>query len=159
MSLYQEKMRQACQIVQEEGVDVWLIIARETVMNNDPVLQLISPVDFGGMTCVFITKDGQSIALASQLDHLGLEQTETYDEVVDYGLDFEAGFFAMMERLAPHTVALNYSRDVAADGLTHGMYLYLMELFQKCGFDGQIVSAEHITVILRGGIQVEQDMI
>ena len=63
MSLYQEKMRQACQIVQEEGVDVWLIIARETVMNNDPVLQLISPVDFGGMTCVFITKDGQSIAL------------------------------------------------------------------------------------------------
>ena len=55
MSLYQEKMRQACQIVQEEGVDVWLIIARETVMNNDPVLQLISPVDFGGMTCVFIT--------------------------------------------------------------------------------------------------------
>lgn len=48
MSLYQEKMRQACQIVQEEGVDVWLIIARETVMNNDPVLQLISPVDFGG---------------------------------------------------------------------------------------------------------------
>lgn len=53
------------------------------------------------MTCVFITKDGQSIALASQLDHLGLEQTETYDEVVDYGLDFEAGFFAMMERLAP----------------------------------------------------------
>ena len=46
-------------------------------MNNDPVLQLISPVDFGGMTCVFITKDGQSIALASQLDHLGLEQTET----------------------------------------------------------------------------------
>lgn len=58
---------------------------RETVMNNDPALQLISPVDFGGMTCVFITKDGQSIALASQLDHLGLEQTETYDEVVDYG--------------------------------------------------------------------------
>ena len=150
MSLYQEKMRQACQIVQEEGVDVWLIIARETVMNNDPVLQLISPVDFGGMTCVFITKDGQSIALASQLDHLGLEQTETYDEVVDYGLDFEAGFFAMMERLAPHTVALNYSRDVAADGLTHGMYLYLMELFQKCGFDGQIVSAEHIIGKLRG---------
>ena len=119
-------------------------------MNNDPVLQLISPVDFGGMTCVFITKDGQSIALASQLDHLGLEQTETYDEVVDYGLDFEAGFFAMMERLAPHTVALNYSRDVAADGLTHGMYLYLMELFQKCGFDGQIVSAEHIIGKLRG---------
>ena len=60
MSLYQEKMRQACQIVQEEGVDVWLIIARETVMNNDPVLQLISPVDFGGMTCVFITKIGRA---------------------------------------------------------------------------------------------------
>lgn len=30
------------------------------------------------------------------------------------------------------------------------MYLYLMELFQKCGFDGQIVSAEHIIGKLRG---------
>ena len=27
MNLYQEKMRQACGIVKEEGVDVWLIIA------------------------------------------------------------------------------------------------------------------------------------
>ena len=84
MNLYQEKMRQACGIVKEEGVDVWLIIARETIMNNDPVLQLLSPVEFGGMTCVFITREGRSIALASQLDNVGLEQTQTYDEVVCY---------------------------------------------------------------------------
>ena len=88
MTQYQEKMRQACGIVQEEGVDVWLIIARETIMNNDPVLQLISPVEFGGMTCIFITREGSSIALASQLDNVGLEQTKTYDEIVCYGMDF-----------------------------------------------------------------------
>ena len=150
MNLYQEKMRQACGIVQEEGVDVWLIIARETIMNNDPVLQLISPVEFGGMTCIFITREGSSIALASQLDNVGLEQTKTSDEIVCYGMDFEAGFAAMMQRLAPKTVALNYSRDVAADGLTHGMYLYLMELFTKCGFNGEITSAERIIGKLRG---------
>lgn len=119
-------------------------------MNNDPVLQLLSPVEFGGMTCVFITREGRSIALASQLDNVGLEQTQTYDEVVCYGLDFEKGFADMMQRLAPKTIALNYSRDVAADGLTHGMYLYLQELFAKCGFDGEVVSAERIIGKLRG---------
>ena len=69
----------------------------------------LSPVEFGGMTCVFITREGRSIALASQLDNVGLEQTQTYDEVVCYGLDFEKGFADMMQRLAPKTIALNYS--------------------------------------------------
>lgn len=150
MTLHQEKMRQAQAIVREEGVDLWLTLARETIMNNDPVLPLLCPVEFGGITGLFITGEGRTIALASQLDHLGLEQTGVCDEVVNYGADFEAGFAALLARLAPGTIALNYSRDVAADGLTHGMYLYLTALLERCGFAGKLISAEGIIGKLRG---------
>lgn len=150
MNLYREKVLQASKIVAEEGVDLWMTIGRETVMNSDPVIPLICPVDFGGMTCILVTKSGESIALASQLDNVGLEQVGAYDRVVSYGLDFEGGFAAMLQELAPKSIALNYSRDVAADGLTHGLYLYLMELFEKIGYTGEVVSSERIIRKLRG---------
>ena len=150
MMLQREKVLQAIDIVREENVDVWLTIARETSMNNDPVIPLISNVEFGGMTCVFITASGTSICLASQLDSLGMSQGGMYDEVVDYGLDFEGGFEAMLKRLAPKTLALNYSHDVAADGLSHGLYLYVTDLLKRFGCDCEIVSAENIIGKLRG---------
>ena len=150
MMLQREKVLQAIDIVREENVDVWLTIARETSMNNDPVIPLISNVEFGGMTCVFITASGDSICLASQLDSLGMSQGGMYDEVVDYGLDFEGGFEAMLKRLNPRTLALNYSHDVAADGLSHGLYLYVTELLKRFGCACEIVSAENIIGKLRG---------
>lgn len=150
MLLQREKVLQAINIVREEKVDVWMTIARETSMNNDPVIPLISNVDFGGMTCVCITAEGKSICLASQLDSLGMSQGGMYDEVVDYGLDFEAGFAALMERLKPATMALNYSHDVAADGLTHGLYLYVTSLLERFSPNTKVVSAENIIGKLRG---------
>jgi len=150
MMLQREKVLQAIDIVREENVDVWLTIARETSMNNDPVIPLISNVEFGGMTCVFITSKGESICLASQLDSLGMSQGGMYDEVIDYGLDFEGGFEKMLQRLQPGTLALNYSHDVAADGLSHGLYLYVTELLKRFGCECEIVSAENIIGKLRG---------
>lgn len=145
-----EKVQQAKGIVKEENVDVWLTFARESSMNSDPVIPLISNVDFGGYTCVFITAKGESICLANQLDSFGMSQGGMFDEVVDYGYDFEAGFEAMLKRLQPGTMALNYSMDVAADGLTHGMYLYITGLLAKFSPDTKIVSAENIIGKLRG---------
>ncbi|MEG1206672.1 MAG: M24 family metallopeptidase [Angelakisella sp.] len=156
MNLYREKVLQAGTIVAEEGVDLWMTIGRETVMNSDPVIPLICPVDFGGMTCIFVTKSGESIALASQLDNVGLEQIGAYDRVVSYGLDFESGFAELLSQLAPSVIALNYSRDVAADGLTHGLYLYLTELFERFGFQGKVVSSERIIRKLRGRKTAEE---
>lgn len=150
MNLYREKIVQASSIVAEEKVDLWMTIGRETSMNSDPVIPLICPVDFGGMTCIFVTKDGKSIALASQLDNVGLEQVGAYDEVISYGLDFETGFAKLISELSPAVIALNYSRDVAADGLTHGLYLYLMDLFKKIGYKGEVISSERIIRKLRG---------
>ncbi len=47
MQLHQEKLQQATKILQEENIDMWLTVARETEMNPDPVLPLICPMDFG----------------------------------------------------------------------------------------------------------------
>ncbi len=45
MNLYREKVLQAGTIVAEEGIDLWMTIGRKTVMNSDPVILLICPVD------------------------------------------------------------------------------------------------------------------
>ncbi len=149
MSLQREKVVQAKDIVREEGVSVWLTIARESVMNSDPAIGLISEVDFGGMTAVLITPE-KAICVGGHLDSYGYELTGVYDEVREYDKSFTTVFFEVLDEVKPDTIALNYSGDVAADGLTHGMYVQLMEWFEEYGFKGKVISAEKIIGKLRG---------
>ncbi|MCK7525907.1 MAG: hypothetical protein MZV64_54010 [Ignavibacteriales bacterium] len=50
-----------------------------------------------------------------------------------------------MLRKNPQTIAINYSvNSVLSDGLTHGMYLLLMDYLKGTGYENKIVSAEEI---------------
>ncbi len=147
--IQKDKVRQAMGIVEEEKIDLWLTIGRETVMNSEPVIPLISTVEFGGITVVAITKD-TNLVLAGHLDSFGMSQMGIYDEVLTYDKSFKTAFFELLDRFKPNTIALNYSLDVASDGLTHGMYMMLMELFTEYGYKGEIVSAGGIINKLRG---------
>ncbi len=156
MSLYSEKVIQAKEILKEENVDLWMTVGRETSMNSDPAIPLICPIDFGGMTCLCISQKSGSIVLASQLDNVGMEQVGAYDKVINYGLNFEAGFEEFIKEEAPKNIALNYSSDVAADGLTHGMYLYITDLLKRIGYEGEIISAERVIRKVRGRKTAEE---
>ena len=147
--LQNEKIKQAKSILQEEKVDMWMSIGRETVMNSEPVLPFLSTIELGSTTAIILTKD-QAICLAGHLDAYGISQQSLYDEVVTYDRSFKTEFFKIMDKLKPETIALNYSDDVASDGLTHGMFLFLERLFKEYDYQGKIISSDRIINKLRG---------
>ncbi|MEF9893326.1 M24 family metallopeptidase [Anaerorhabdus sp.] len=147
--IQKEKIEQAKKIVQEENVDLWLTVGRETGMNSEPVLPLISTLEFGGLTCVFVTKD-EVVCLAGHLDSYGMSQMGIYDEVITYDKSFKEKFFECLNKYQPKTIAMNYSMDVAADGLTHGLWLEFQEYFKEANYDGEILSSSSIVNKLRG---------
>jgi Xaa-Pro aminopeptidase len=56
-----------------------------------------------------------------------------------------------VERLAPRSIAVNYSEsDPAADGLTHGLWRTLQATFAGTPYAGRFVSAEGFLAALRG---------
>ena len=55
-----------------------------------------------------------------------------------------------LRRLDPKKIAINYSQDSEiSDGLTHGMYLTLIEYLEEIGFEKRLISAEPIISALR----------
>lgn len=150
MILQREKVLQAVEIVKEENVDMWITIGRETVMNSDPVVPIISVSDFGSLTAVMITKSGRNIGLTGHLDYNGMVQGGMYDEVLMYDKSFKEEFFKVLQEENPQQIALNYSTDVAADGLTHGLYLRMMAFLEEFGYQGSVISSEKIIGKLRG---------
>lgn len=154
--LQNEKIKQAKSIVEEENIDMWLTIGRETVMNSEPVLPFLSTLELGSTTALIVTKD-QAICLTGHLDSYGMKQQNLYDDVITYDLSFKDEFFKLLDTLKPKRIALNYSDDVASDGLTHGMYLFLDELFKEYNYQGKIVSSDNIINKLRG-IKTESEL-
>ena len=149
--LQREKLDQAKRILQESDVDLWLALVRETGQTSDPVLPLLCPVDFTWTSAIMVTKTGRSIALVGNHDAEGVRQTALFDEVRAYEQDFKPDFAALLAELQPQRMALNYSLDnPTADGLTHGMYLYLQNLLAELSYTGDIVSAADIIRPLRG---------
>jgi len=149
MSIQREKVLQSIDICIDENIDIWLTIGRETVMNSDPAIKLISKTDFGGMTAAIICKNGRNLLLANHLDDEGYRLTGVYDEVIKYD-DFVESFYRELDKIKPEVIAINYSKDVAADGLTYGMYLQLKEWLDQYGYKGKLVSSERIIGKIRG---------
>lgn len=150
MSLQKEKVQQALAIVKEEQVDVWITIGKESTMNSEPILPIISSVSFGGLTAILITPD-RSYCICGHLEGAAFETAAIFDELIVYDKDFTEAFYPLFKKLNPKTVALNYSlSDVASDGLSHGMFLKLNEYFKEMGVTPALVSAEKIVGKIKG---------
>ena len=150
MSLQKEKVLQAKKIVGEEGVDVWITIGKESTMNSEPILPLLSTVQFGGLTAILITPT-TSYCVCGHLEAAAFETANIFDEVSVYDKDFKDVFLPLLSRLAPRTVALNYSlSDVASDGLTHGLFLKMQSYLEVLKDPVQLVSSEKIIGKIKG---------
>lgn len=151
MNLQREKVMQAIDILKAQDMDMWMIIGRETMMNSDPVIPLISKSEFGGMTAAIICQDGTNSLIANHLDAGGHRLSEVYDEVIEYT---DYNIFDVIKKifnkLNPRKLALNYSEDVAADGLTVGLYNQLMVFLKEIDYKGEVCSSEHVIAKLRG---------
>ncbi len=67
MVLQRGKVIQAMSIVAEENIDLWITIGKETVMNSDPAVGLLSTTEFGSLTAILITKD-KNICLSPHIN-------------------------------------------------------------------------------------------
>ena len=103
-------------------------------MGSDPVLPFLASIDFSGTTALCITSAGRVAALVSRADSEGVRQTGLYDEVIPSKTTFDQSLLDYLQEIQPRRIALNYSPgDYASDGLTHGMYLRVMEVLNRMG--------------------------
>ncbi|MGH2545030.1 MAG: M24 family metallopeptidase, partial [Ardenticatenaceae bacterium] len=151
MSLVQEKVGQAIEILRENEVDCWLTFVRESSAGGDPVLPLIYGHDLTWQSALILSRKGDRVAIVGHYEAAAAEATGAYHTVIGYHEAIRPDLLRVLERLDPQQIALNYSEnDVMADGLSHGMYLLLRRYLEGTPFAGRFVSAEGIVGALRG---------
>jgi Xaa-Pro aminopeptidase len=149
-NLVGEKLDQAVEILGEQEVDLWLTFVRETMLTNDPCLDLIAGTYSAWTGAFMVSASGERIAIVGRFDMPAVEQTGAY-EVIGYDESIKPALLDALERIAPRSIALNYSTsDPAADGLTHGLWLLLQETLEGTSFRDRLTSSEAIVGALRG---------
>ena len=144
------KMAQAVQILKEKDVDAWLTFVRESDTISDPMLELIVGTHIVWPSVFILTKHGHCIAIVGSLDAQNVKDHAPY-EIVDYVDSIRDPLLEVLEANDPAQIAINTSSsDITADGLTHGMYLRLLEILASTPFVERLVSSESIVSALRG---------
>lgn len=148
--LIKEKTVQASRLLREFGIDCWITFARETALNGDPTLDYFVPADLTWHSAILFTSSGARIAIVGKYDRAMVEETGAYDRVVDYVKGIRAPFLQELRTIAPQTIAVNYSTDSeVCDGITHGMFLVLMDILAEAGCTDRVVPAERLVSALR----------
>ena len=150
-TLVREKLDQAPAILDEQGVDLWLTLVRETLLTRDPCLELIAGTYCAWQAAFLLSRSGERIAIVGRYDAQSVEQLGAYSQVIGYDESIRPPLRETIERLAPERIALNYSdSDPAADGLTHGLWLVLSETLDGTPYADRLVSSKPIVGSLRG---------
>ena len=152
MTLIQEKVNQALDILQEKETDLWLTFVRETSGVRDPVLNFIlGPGDLTWESALMLTRSGERIAIVGRLEAEALERLGVYDRIITYDKGLSQPLRETLTGLDPQNIAINYSpNNVHADGLTHAMFIKLGEYLQDTPYANRLTSAEAIISALRG---------
>ncbi len=152
MSLIKQKTDQAIDVLNELDIDVWLTYVRKTSEIHDPSLYfLLEDSWLTWQSALIISKDGQKIAICGRYDVQNVESSGIYDQVVGYDESIKQSLVEILNKLKPRTIAINYSMDnVAADGLTHGMWLRLNKILEETQYINKLISSEKILAALRG---------
>ena len=149
--LIQEKLAQATQILDELDVDLWLTFVRETSLSPDPALGLIADVDVTWQSAFLVSRNGRHTAIVGFYDSENVRNLNAYDEVIGYHEGIAQHLLAALKKYDPAQIAINYSEnDVAADGLSHGLYLALQQYLAGTPFADRLESAEKIIAAVRG---------
>ena len=152
MTLIQEKVNQAIEILKEQETDIWLTFVRETSGVRDPALDLlIGANDLTWPSALILTRKGEKIAIIGNLEKDALQRLNVFDEILGYDTAVSELLRKTITRLNPDRIAVNTSRNnVHADGLTHAMYEFLKEYLTGTPYADRLVSAEPIINAMRG---------
>jgi Xaa-Pro aminopeptidase len=151
MDLVKAKIEQAIDILNELDIDLWLIFCRESEMMADPSLNLVVGGKVVWQSAFFICKSGETLALVGNYDAPDFERAGRYTKVQPYVRDCGKEIRKAIEKFNPKKLALNFSKnDVASDGLSHGMYLLLLDYLRGTPYSERIIPSEEIMSLLRG---------
>ncbi|MGE5429998.1 MAG: M24 family metallopeptidase [Syntrophomonadaceae bacterium] len=149
--MIQEKIAQAVKILQEKNIDMWLIFVRESSNIKDPSMDMVVGTSCTWQSAYIITKTGETTAILGSLDVANMRMQGTFKNVVGYLKSIKDTLVATINKYHPNKIAINFSRDSSlADGLTHGMYLELVDYLKDTPYLERLISSEDIIAALRG---------
>jgi len=151
LTLAKMKAEQVWKILPENDIDLWLVWVRETSQMADPVMDLVFSGDLVWQSALLFKKNGTKSAIVGNFDKDAVKATGIFDDVIPYTQSIREELIKELNRTEPQKIAINYSRnDVAADGLTVGMHMLLMDYLKDTPYESKLVSAEDVISKLRG---------
>jgi Xaa-Pro aminopeptidase len=148
--LIKEKVEQAIGILKEFDIDCWVTFVRETSINGDPSLDYLAASDLTWHSAFIITSRGEATAIVGKYDKAAVAELGVYTTVIDHVTGLREPFQQTLKKINPRTIAVNFSKDSEiADGLTHGMYLTLLDLLGEIGMKDKLISSEKVVSALR----------
>ncbi len=150
-AIIREKIAQTKGILDELGIDLWLTLARESAMLPDPAMELIAGTNVTWQSAFLIPRQGETLAIVGSLDKPNMEAQEVFDRVEGYVEGISAPLAQAIGKIDPTRIAINSSKDVdIADGLSHGMYLNLLDYLAGTPYGARLESSAPILARLRG---------
>jgi Xaa-Pro aminopeptidase len=149
--MIKEKINQAISILKEKDVDMWLIFTRESSTIKDPSMDMVVGTNCTWQSAFILNKNGDTIAILGSLDVPNMKMQGTYNNVLGYMKSIKETLLTSLNKYKPDKIAINFSRDSnLADGLTHGMYLELIDHLKDSDYSNKLISSEEIISALRG---------
>ncbi|MBD3190157.1 MAG: M24 family metallopeptidase [Candidatus Heimdallarchaeota archaeon] len=152
LKIVNEKHEELPSIMRALEIDCWIIFARETSANPDPIMELVIGGDVV-WDSAFVFHDGKEsfskTAIVGNFDAPAEEKKGIWDEVIPYKEGISKPLKELVKQIDPSKISLNYSEDdVVSDGLSHGMFLKIANILadQKSKF----ISASPIIQKVRG---------
>ncbi len=150
-AIIKEKIEQAVSILKEKDIDMWLTFVRESAYSKDPVMDIIVGTNVTWESAFTICKDGTYSAIIGSLDVANMKAQGIYEDITGYVQSINEPLANLFNSKKPKSIAVNYSKNSnIADGLSHGMYLILMDHLKGTGYEDKLVSSEEIIAALRG---------
>lgn len=155
-ALGSRKLAQAQALLPQYGIDLWLVLVRESSDRPEPVLPFFFDLDFT-WTSAFLVSPTRTAALVATFDSPDLIRLGLFDEVVTYKEGANAALLALIDSFAPKRIGIDVSIDDAlADGLTAGLRDWLTALLAKTPYAGRVESAAPFLAHWRSVKQAEE---
>lgn len=146
-----EKQKQASEILREKNIDMWMTFVRETGNLKDPMMDMIVGTGATWHSAFIITKEGNTTAVIGSLEEANMKTVGTFQNIVSYLKSVKEDLIKVLDKYNPNKIAINYSRNSSlADGLTHGVYLELLDILKNTPYTERFISSEEIVAALRG---------
>jgi Xaa-Pro aminopeptidase len=146
-----EKIDQAVNILNEKEIDMWMTFVRETGNIKDPMIDMIVGTHATWQSAFIITRSGDTHAIIGSLEMENMKMIGTYKTIHPYLKSISEKFLDVINQYKPNKIAINYSRNSSlADGMTHGLYLELLDHFNGTDYASKLISSEEIVAALRG---------